>query len=643
MAVELIVNDKIIDININTPFQFNFTVADIFNIGMVASSYSNAFQAPQNANNILALEGLGLVGSNSQVPYQKTKAVVKYDGFDVVRDGSLNVMETRESFYQLSILEGMTDFFKDIENKTIGNDVNGVRELKHDKTIKNFRNSILDQNSIYTYIIADFGGKMQLPNNTINIDYLVPVVKLSYLWQKIFETFGYTYSGSIFNDEDFTESCITFPQPPDAGDDAVNETFYSKANKSSIRDQFPQKDGSNRWYFPNSYNWTTPGTGFSNWNFTATEAGTFRVRVKPIGYTRNSSPNGNPLFETQSPFVFDVCKGDTIIPGGTFMSQYSASADFSTYYVDFPLSAGESINFKIRQSTTVNDPMYLQLNSIELSVYTTDAGVFDFSETFSDFTIKDLVKEIILRFGLTPVYDSLNKHINFLTIYDKVNFNNYTNWSSKYVAREKESYLFGSFAQNNLFTHKYNEESSSFNNGNISISNSNIEVTKTVYSSKIYSSEQAVRTYSIGSDTFKTNVYPVWKPEIKEGESAIEVEYKGLNGRYYITRLKRVNSQGKFRSEILKSNTESTSYYYVPSNENVHFNQLVPKYYSIYQGILNNFKMHTIEVALSLPDIMHLDFTKLYYFEQEASFYLLNKLQWQEGKTCKGEFIKVNK
>jgi hypothetical protein len=33
---------------------------------------------------------------------------------------------------------------------------------------------------------------------TINVDYLVPSVKVSYLWDNLFSTYGFTYSGSIF-------------------------------------------------------------------------------------------------------------------------------------------------------------------------------------------------------------------------------------------------------------------------------------------------------------------------------------------------------------------------------------------------------------------------------------------------------------
>lgn len=45
---------------------------------------------------------------------------------------------------------------------------------------------------------------------------------------------------------------------------------------------------------------------------------------------------------------------------------------------------------------------------------------------------------------------------------------------------------------------------------------------------------------------------------------------------------------------------------------------------------------------MSLSDILFLDLKHLYYFEQQASFYLLNKIKYETGKTTLGEFLKVD-
>jgi len=640
MAVELYINGKPLELKEDTRVQFNYTVGDIFTIGTVQVSYSNVFEAPLTPSNTQTMQGLGLVGNNSQIPYQKITATLKYDGFDIVPNGWLRMEETGAS-YRMGILEGMVDFFKDIENKTIGNDVNGIDELKHEKTMRNFTDSILYSTVPYTYVVANFGGKMQLPDDTITIDYLVPVVKLSYIWNKIFETLGYTYSGSIFSNPDFTEACITYPKAP-SGD--VVETLFSTAKKNSFRDSNPVKEG-NLYYFPNSYYWNTTGSGFGIWNFTVPRTGTYILKMKPVGYVRVNNNSGGVSPTKDIAFTVAAKRGTSLLSAA--FSSTSSNADFSIYDTPLALTEGDVISFEIRVSSPFDTPIYLQLNSLDIEFYETSLGTIDFAEAFSDFAIKDFVREIIWRYGLIPFYDSFKKHIKFLTIDEKVNFNNYVDWTNKYVQREKESYLYGSYAQTNIFAHKYNDENDSSRNGKLNIANANLDSSKVIASSKIHAAEQRIRKFKISGNTIVSTKYPLWKSEIVEevenNQNVQRVEYNGLSGRYYIMKLKRVNQQGKFRSEALSSNVQTTPFYYVSNAKNTHYDELVLKYYPRYEKILNNFKMHNIEVALSLPDILQLDFAKLYYFEQEASFYILNKLPWEEGKTCKGEFIKVNK
>lgn len=639
MAVELYIRERLIDLTENTRFQFNFTINDIFNIGYVSVGYSNVFEAPKTSNNTSALGGLGLVGSTSRIPYQKYKAVLKYNGYDIIPNGLLSVESTAVN-YKLGVHDGMMNFFKDIENKTIGNDVIGIEELKHKKNVTNFKNSIIDNNSPYRYVVADFGGKMQVDANTISIDYLIPAVKLSYIWDKIFETFGYNYSGNIFSSGDFADAWITFPNAPDTDS---NLEDYSVAAKSSYTDYnhtivngFPA--------FPNAYNWTTTqGDGYvDNWRFKSPTADTYRMRVTPVGYVMVRRRINGVLINDQRLFEFNVKVGGNVTK---FISQTSLSADFSNYYFDFALSEGEEVDFSITPFMSLMDDeiSYLQITSLKIEILKNSLGELDFQEAFTDFGVKDFVKEIVNRYGLTPIYHPNENNIEFLTINEKINFNNTIDWTEKYVEREEESYIFGSYAQANNFVHKYNEEGDSYNNGSISINNSNLEPSKNIVVSKIYSAENRVYKYQMNGNEISTNRYPVWRAEVKETSDGLEVDYKGLNGRYYIMKLSQVNNMGRFKSEFLNSNIETTPYYFVPINQMTHYAELVPKYYPKYEEVLNDFKMHKIELALSLSDIIHLDFRKLYYFTQEASYYILNKLTWEDGKTTKGEFIKVKR
>lgn len=649
MGAEVFISSSPVDIQEGTKIQFNYTIGDIFNIGYVVPSYSNAFKLPKTPNNTQVMEGLGLVGNNSQIPYQKTYATLKYDGFDIVPNGILKILKTEKEYYEVGITDSFLDFFKDIENKTIGNDVKGMQELKHDKDMNNFLTSITNSDYPYTYIVADFGGKMQLPDDTITIDYLIPVVKLSYIWNKIFETFGFTYSGSIFSNPDFTDACITYPKAP-SGD--VVPVLFSSAKKNSFRDENPIKNG-NRYSFPDSYKWNTSGAGFydpsnpsvKTWSFTVPESGTYRIKAKPIGYVRLNNNSGGFFPTVDRSYTLRIMKGTSlIVPVG---SSTSSNFDFSMYDTDVFLTAGDIINFEIEIYSPFDTPIHLHIGSIDVEFHKTNLGTIDFVEAFEDFEIKDFVKEIINRYGLTPFYDSFKKHIKFLTIDEKINFNNYENWTNKYVQRQTESYLYGNYAQTNILAHKYNDNNDAFRNGKLKIDDVNLSTSKTIVSSKIHAAEQRVREYKMSGNVFSSTLYPLWQSEIVEvvenNQTNQKIEYKGLNGRYYIMKLQRVNQQGKFRSELLNSSIQTTPYYYVSNSNNTHYDELTAKYYPRYEKILNNFKMHEIELALSLPDILQLDFAKLYYFEQEASFYTLNKLTWEEGKTCKGEFIKINK
>lgn len=631
MALEIFINGKPIELNEKSGFQFTFTIGDIFTIGTVQVSYSNVFEAPLTPSNTLAMDGLGLIGSNSQIPYKKNYAVVKYDGFDIIPDGLMLIEELSQS-YRIGIGSGMVDFFKEIENKTIGKDID-ISALDHDKTIENFKYSLNDS-SLYRYVVANFGGRTSLPNGVIDIDYLIPVVKLSYFWNKIFETFGYTFSGSIFSNPDFTEAHITYPKAPD---NIITLVPFATARKNRQRFNTPVIVSNNVYEFPEVYSWSQTNTGntvFPNlWNFKSPTNESYRMNIKVDGYVRYKNP-GSPVFDGQKSFTFEVWRG-------TKLERSVLSSFANGVLFDFSMAAGEELTFKIKYYDNINTPIYLQLTSIDLEISKTNLGSIDFTDAFSDFLIKDFVKEIIWRYALIPFYDNNTKNVEFLTIDEKVNFNNYVDWSGKYVKRVKEYYLYGAYAQSNIFQHKYNDEGDNYNNGVLQINNANLDSSKVIAASKIYSADQ--RTLPIGNQNKKTNIYSIWRGELNEGTNGVEVNYKGLNGRYYIMKLNRINEQLVFKSEVLNSVVEATPFYFMPNENNTHYNDLVAKYYPTYQKILNNFKAHEIELALSLPDILQLDFRKLYYFEQEGSFYTLNRLQWEEGKVCKGEFIKIYK
>jgi hypothetical protein len=103
------------------------------------------------------------------------------------------------------------------ENTTLG-DLN-LTGLTHTKDVATVVNTFTATTLPYKYILADYNGQATYTSTsggtsatTINVDYLVPSVKVSYLWDNLFSTYGFTYSGSIFSSPDFTNLYLTYPK-----------------------------------------------------------------------------------------------------------------------------------------------------------------------------------------------------------------------------------------------------------------------------------------------------------------------------------------------------------------------------------------------------------------------------------------------
>src|SRR5690554_5830362 len=117
--VEIVTDNGVLELDELTRIKFTHQISDIFNIAQVKATHTNSFSLPKTANNVRILNGLGLVGSISNVPYEKVSATIKYKGFDVIKNGWLAIKETTDR-YVVNVIEGNIDFFKDIENINIG-------------------------------------------------------------------------------------------------------------------------------------------------------------------------------------------------------------------------------------------------------------------------------------------------------------------------------------------------------------------------------------------------------------------------------------------------------------------------------------------------------------------------------------------
>jgi len=175
--------------------------------------------------------------------------------------------------------------------------------------------------------------------------------------------------------------------------------------------------------------------------------------------------------------------------------------------------------------------------------------------------------------------------------------------------------------------------------GYLYVPNQNLADEKTLAQSKIYAPDKKIVTEFLG---FNTNQYKIWEAETKDNDGVIEIDYKGLSGRFYFIR--KVNKTGSFKliSEKLADQIVVTDLP-VGINTDTLFEDAIYKNYDEYQKIFTNFRIHNISLAMTINDFLGLDLTKPVFFKQENAFYICNKISFSEGEKSTGEFIKINK
>lgn len=634
--VELIINQKKIELPSNTKIKFTKQISDIFDLAQVSCSFTNSFEFDKTPQNSQAMQQLGISGDNSQIPYIKNDAQLKVNGFDLISKGWFNVLGTDKN-YQGSILDGMVDFFKAIENKTMGKDLD-LSKFNHEKLLDTVVDSFT--NDYYNYIIADYGGKTIFEEG-INIDYLAPCFSVRKLWELIFSTFNFNcdYTNLSYLDGLY----ITYPKEVAQGQ--VNE-LVATLNKGG----YVTKDVTfiagfaqpvSRYFWDSSV--ITEGSLISNWKYVIPETTSYNFDLAIANYVVYRYPTKANRITNPS---IDILKNGVVV--GSIISDYvtdveGIGAERTTVF-NLACEAGDVIELIIYAPSLqiINGRNYRWYewhhDHTVFKISKTDLGTTILENELKDFLIKDFIKEILWRTGLTPILNKETNTVEFITLDSRIDFDNAQDLSHTFIERTGEIYT-NDYAQKNIFKLRNNSDTDQQGDGYLYVFNRNIEDEKIIAQSKIYAPDKKI-VASFGA--FSTNQYKIWETEARDNDGTLEINYKGLSGRFYFIRKTEQAGSFKIISEILDDETIVSS---VPVgiNTNTLFEEAVYNNYAEYQKIFTNFRIHTISQALTENDFIGLDLTKPVFFKQENAFYICNKIPFTEGEKSIGEYIKINK
>ena len=603
--MRLIINGQDIELAPNVMIARTLQVNDIGSPETRQTSYTNTFNIPRTSSNTKVLNMLGIIGNNSNIPYQKNEAYLYDDsGFCLVYKGWAIISETANDF-KCNIYDGVIDFYKAIDNKTLA-DLD-LSALAHDKTVPEVK-STQNLSKPYVYILADYNGKA-IYDSKINSDYLVPSVKVPFLWQKIEAFTGYQLNGTFKTNPDFLNLFLTYPKgvPPTLGANILTDTSILNLTETAYLIYPLISD-------PSVYDNTKIQLLNSGKTIQALTNITFKVTIA-LSLT---------TLGTYAP------------PVGSFLDQTVEDVGPGVYTQIFKLSAGQSIDFPLVLNYPINDPTYpitVLFTSINIQELT-NAVLFE--EEFAGMTIKQFVSEILWRFNLTMFKNPYENSYTLKYLSEIVNAPS-IDWSDKFDSLDSENYIYGDFGQRSWLRHRYNDENSFFNDGYFDINNTNLPDSKSVISSVAYSPEFNT-TNEIG---FITNLYPFWNKEAKEVGT---VNYKTLANRFYFLKASPITLTGtSITSEVL-GGTETITNAQREVFLNLSFVEIVEDYYSEIAFLLNQSKVLNVTLRLTEIDIVNMDFSKPVYIEQLGGSFLVNKISnFIPFKDTKVELIKISK
>jgi hypothetical protein len=623
----LYINGQQVDLDPEQIIAQTKQVNDLNSLENRQANYTNKFKVPKTAGNLRIMQFLSLTGNTSPVPYQENLCSLYSDnGECFIYNGRAVVSDNGDNF-DITVYDGIIELFKKIENQSLSEiDLSDIIHTKNITTVKNSWSA--SGNLKYRYILADYNGKTgNTANNEVNIDYLVPSVNVRYIWDRIFEKNGFTYSGSVFDTEDFNNLWMTFPKGVDNGE-SEEEVFLADDTDVGASNFHP------------AYFLTTMSTSALNSNYIYPQQKHRHIKFKTSGKYRievTGKINSDRDYRIILGKNANGINNPYSVPLYAYIKEYQRMQEEITQAsYTFDADSNDTFCVVIKKIKT---NFHVSKNKAIIRIVKVNESAYDFQEALSEFAVKDFLKEVVHRFGLTILKDKYSNHYTFLTLAETLQNADNADWSDKFISKKNEKYVYGSYAQKNWFRYNYNDKESSFNDFHLEVPNVNLEEKKDLIKSKIYSPEKYTTQFLNG----QSRVYKLWEKELEEqsGENESRITYKSLDKRYYFLKAMPQTRNISLYSEYLNDST-AVSNYYIESFSKLSFFDIIQQYYNPLRLMLNTSKVITAEFWLKDTDIVNFDFSKLYYIKQLSSYFLMNKINnYVPGKPTKCEMISI--
>ena len=634
------------------------TTKRVANIGTLErqSSFTNKLNLPATANNLAAI-GMVQGSDNSTKKYSKQLGTVAANGIEIMNAAQFS-FESLSDRLEVLINSDNAVFFDAIK-KTFLREID-LSDLDHlwSKTemINTIGNTYEDG---YIYAIHDSGYQSQF-NTSLNCFGIVPSVFVKYLFEKIGETFGYTFYGGPFN-ESYFESLLMPVIDCKVGARNLVELqckFISNTPKTYISDPL------NFYFNFEDYDLienTTGGAFVDKWNVTPN--GFFYYLHIPANYrlvldydiTVIESVPGNGVSAGLNLNVYRTLNGSAdSIDGFPFNSFQTGVAGNHTGQIIVNCAFEDFIETTLNPNTTgsENTNVYafievlnapgsfannsLTINSLSLNIeQITNAPVshynrlYNIQESLPNWTCGTFVKEISNLFGIIPIVNEYDKTIR-LMLFNELNENKTIakEWQSKIDLTNDINYTFKIDGYGQLNTFEYLPDSTfgySINIENESLPKE-VEYIKSLFNYSRFS--------RLLNKTFNTIFLNNYNPEVQLNSNYTYTSMMKFNKAPRIAFLFTQNTEVIYSSFGESNVTENTNIPFLGFESqsiftfNLDWVYLYETFYqSLFNGITNNILKIELEFRLTEFDIQDFDFSIPIYLENPSGFYYVQEIK----------------
>jgi hypothetical protein len=673
--MQLYLNNQLADLADDSPIALTFQINNLAEVKNQQGNTSNQFKLPLTQRNRQILGFPDDVAFTTGLPYDNYEAKIIQDGLEIIPNGIAVLNGIEDNSAAITVLSGNVDFFDALSGKMydMGDERTpyGLRKpFQQYQHTWNVATVALSQTRTNGWIwpVIDYGNLVYNAegNNEVNVRSLRPGFFIKTAIDLMVAAVGYQAKGSLltnplyplliaqFSNDAFNHGTDYQNRPnptglmATTGMDFTVSHLTTAGNKGVIpftivnNDEAGQYNGSN--------------------TFTSKRISTvdIKITIPKIKFEgRNSGNNKSYLKisihkqtnadEILIEHTFDLENSERVegTSGNTRMGYIEPENVVITAQVD--LAIGDQIN--VRYEFFNDRPSFFTLyKGTTLEITPTSLQVLYGQEVqceriFPDIAQKDLLKDVLQRFGIVCQTDSNSRIINFASFKDIVgNIPIANNWTAKCLDQGKSiSFQLGSYAQVNYL--KYKDDDSilpaGFGNAQINVKDKTLPPAADLFESQFaptlnrpYMGNSIAQIKMIEDGAENNEFSRSVSPRILI-DKKIDLRYNGGKTIKF--------TDGNPANDKYVNDFISVPYFYRAGEEHsLHWEDLRKAYYPELEKILQQTKKVVRYFMLSPRNILELDLLIPIYLEQDSAYYYINKIDsWRKGQPVKVELVKL--